>query len=74
VLSDVHTLLSRDANVPDPPEGQRWKAIQHDNKVGRFTTDTTYVLSCCPCSYVSYAAECKNDILFCLGDVAGVLD
>lgn len=30
----VHITFSfRDAKVPDPPEGQRWKAIQHDNKV-----------------------------------------
>lgn len=34
IHSKVHIMFSfRDATVPDPPEGQRWKAIQHDNKV-----------------------------------------
>ena len=26
-------LISRGAKVPDPPEGEKWKAIQYDNKV-----------------------------------------
>jgi hypothetical protein len=28
-----NSFFSRDAKVPDPPEGQRWKATQYDNKV-----------------------------------------
>ncbi|XP_028391729.1 DNA topoisomerase I, mitochondrial-like [Dendronephthya gigantea] len=30
---DVIINIGKDSKVPDPPEGQRWKAIQHDNKV-----------------------------------------
>lgn len=30
---DVIINIGKEATAPDPPEGQKWKAIQHDNKV-----------------------------------------
>lgn len=30
---DIIINIGKDAKVPDPPEGQRWKATQYDNKV-----------------------------------------
>ena len=49
--SHVVCLRCRDAKVPDPPEGHKWKEVRHDNTVR--TQGQLWVLFvvdvCCRC-------------------------